>query len=291
MTRTLRTLLVLAVALVAAFVASFAVLRALQRVNAQKARAATAPTVVASHPIPIGAVLTKDDVKLVAWPASSRVPTSFASADQVVGRGTMANLSENEPVIESKLAPKGVGGGLPPTIPAGMRAVSIRVNDVIGVAGFIVPGSRVDVLVTVDLQSQRREKMTRVVVSNVEVLTAGTRYDQDEARKEAKPMPTTVVTLMVTPEDAERIALAQNEGKITLTLRNPLDKDPSQTPGARLASLLGKQTVAPEAEPTGGPVKRRAKPAKIVLPPPPPEPKPYTVETIRGAKRTEEIVR
>jgi pilus assembly protein CpaB len=121
-------------------------------------------------------------------------------------------------VSEAKLASLGSGDGLPPTIPQGMRAISVRTNEVVGVAGFVSPGTRVDVLVTVR-QGNGQEPISRAVVSNVEVLTAGTRYDQKTARQEGKAIPTTVVTLLVTRDQAERVALAASEGKIALTSR------------------------------------------------------------------------
>jgi len=161
--------------------------------------------------------------------------------------------------------------------------MSVKVNEVIGVAGFVVPGTRVDVVVIV---RQRDDSMSRVVVSNVQVLTAGTRIDQENA-KDGKPIPSTVVTLLVKPEDAERIALAQSEGQIMLALRNPLDVAPSETRGVRTAGLLG----AP-SPPDVKPAARRATPSTVTaaaLPAPPP--RLYTVEAIRAAKRTEEVVR
>jgi pilus assembly protein CpaB len=164
-----------------------------------------------------------------------------------------------------------------------MRAISVRVNEVIGVAGFAVPGSRVDLLVTVDGQGKNDEPMTRTVVSHVQVLTAGTKYDQEKS-KDGKPIPTSVVTLMVLPEDAERIALASNEGKITLALRNPLDVATTDTKGVRLAGLMR----GVEPEPVIDPVKHKVvarKPAPAPAPPPV-----YTVETIRAAKRSAEVV-
>ncbi len=176
------------------------------------------------------------------------------------------------------------GSGLPPVIPSGMRAMSIKVNEVIGVAGFVVPGTRVDVLVTIKGDSDK-EAMTRTVVSNVQVLAAGTRTDQEKS-KDGKPIPTTVVTVGVVPIDAERIALASNEGRITLALRNPLDVQPTATTGIRTGALMagpGPQTVVD--------VKRHR-----VVPPKPVEipvvqPAVYKVEAIRGAKRSEEVVR
>ena len=154
-------------------------------------------------------------------------------------------------------------------------------DEVVAVAGFTVPGTHVDLLVTVPDQ---QESKTRTIVSNVEVLTAGTRYDQQEA-KDGKPIQTTVVTLLATPEDAEKIALASSAGKVILVLRNPLDNAPTVTLGVTLAGLTGPPAPPP---PVGRPVEGR----KVIrAPAPPPPPKPYTVETIRAAKRTEETIK
>jgi pilus assembly protein CpaB len=289
MNRSTRTVAAIAGALAVSGVASFLVYRALERA-ARPAPVQMATVVVAGRDVPAGTMLTTDDVKAVTWPASSRVATSFEKLEDVVGRGTIDILRENEPLTAAKLAARGAGAGLQPTIPEGMRAISIRVNEIIGVAGFVTPGSRVDVLVTLDDQANsKKQTMTRVVVSNVQVLTAGTRYDQDQSRADGKPIPTSVVTLMVTPDDAERVALAQNEGKINLTLRNPLDVNPTSTPGAQIAGLLGKQTTPPDAVQRPKARQRIAK--AVVVEPPAPEAKPLLIETIRAAKRTEEPIR
>jgi pilus assembly protein CpaB len=255
-----------------------------QRIPERQVEVASVFAVVASRSLPMGARLMKDDVKLVAWPAKSPLPGGFVAVEGVVDRGLIASVVENEPIIESKLAPVGAGAGLPPSIPSGMRAISVRVNEVIGVAGFVVPGTRVDVVVTV---KQGQDSMSRVVVNNVQVLTAGTRYDQGKS-KDSEPVPSTVVTLMVTPEDAERIALASTEGRIILTLRNPMDNQPSATQGVRMAGLMG----APAPEPVQKVARVQKKQKEIVAPPPAPPPpvQPRTVEAIRAAKRTEEVV-
>jgi pilus assembly protein CpaB len=214
---------------------------------------------------------------------------------EAIDRGLLVAVLQNEPLTESKLASAESGAGLSPAIPPGMRAMAVRVNDVIGVAGFIVPGSRVDVMVTI---RRAQDSMTRTAASNVQVLTAGTRKDQENPDATSyKPGDTgeTVVTVMVTPSDAERIALAQSEGQIMLVLRNPLDNDTIATTGVRTAGLLGtEETAAPQpARPT--PALRRApapKPAPVVeaaAPPAPPAPR--TVEAIRAAKRTEEVIK
>jgi pilus assembly protein CpaB len=284
MNRRNRTIIVIAIALLTATVASYGVYSAVQRIPVRQVEVPTAHAVVASTHLPIGTLVTKDHVKVVPWPARNPVPGAFASIDQVVDRGVIQPVAENEPLTESKLAPTGAGAGLPPTIPPGMRAISVKVNEVIGVAGFVLPGSRVDLLVTVDNSSgTREESMSRVVVSNVQVLTAGTRFDQEKARADGKPIQTTVVTLLATPQDAERITLASAEGKLMLTLRNPLDTLPTETQGVRVANLLG--------APAAPPVAKKVKGKTVMVASPPPAPKAYTVEAIRAAKRSEEVVR
>ena len=198
--------------------------------------------------MPLGTRVTRDHVKVAKWPAETQVTGAFAKVDEVIDRGLIATVAENEPLTTAKLAPREAGVGLPPSIPPGMRAVSVKVNEVVGVAGFVVPGTRVDVMVT--LRQAQQESVTRVVVSNVQVLTAGTRYDQENA-KDGKPIPSTVVTLLVSPEDGERVALAASEGEIMLTLRNPLDTSLTNTLGTRTTALLGQPAVTAPATPRG----------------------------------------
>jgi pilus assembly protein CpaB len=221
-------------------------------------------------------MLTADLVQLVAWPEANPVPGAFTTVEDVVGRGIIAPLVQNEPVTENKLAPREAGAGLPASIPAGMRAMSVRVNDVIGVAGFVVPNTRVDVLVTL----RGDNSVSRIVLNNIQVLAAGTRTDIEQSR-DGKPIPTNVVTLALTPAEAERLALAEDQGTIALALRNPMDVVPVETRGVRVGALLG----APEAPPTRRVVQGQV---RVVAPPPPPQP--YRVESIRGAKRAEETI-
>jgi pilus assembly protein CpaB len=284
MDRRTRTIGVVAIALLTATVASYGVYRAIQRIPVREVEVASVYAVVAGVHLPVGTLVTKEQVRLVPWPTRNQVPGAFASIDKVVNRGVIQPIGENEPITESKLAPLGAGGGLSPTIPAGMRAISVKVNEVVGVAGFVVPGSRVDVLVTVE-DKRGQGSIARAVVSNIQVLTAGTRFDQEKAKADAKPIPTTVVTLLATPDDAERITLASSEGKIMLTLRNPLDTLPTETSGARMASLTG--------APAPPPVMKAVQGRKVMVTPKaaPEAPKAYTVETIRAAKRGEEVVR
>jgi len=282
MNRRNRTLVVVGVAVMLASLASFGVYRAIRQIPVREVPIATRHAVVARQAIPVGTMLSKDQLDIVAWPDASPVPGGFTTVDEVVGRGVTSSLVQNEPITESKLAPKDSGAGLPPTIPNGMRAMAVKVNDVIGVAGFTVPGTRVDVVVTVGA-GRNEQTMSRVVLSNIQVLAAGTMYDREKSR-DGKAITATVVTLLVTPRDAERLTLAQTEGQIVLALRNPLDVEPVETQGVRMAALLG----APDPKPIKTVVQGQP---RMVAPPPPPAPKPYTVDAIRGAKRADETIR
>jgi pilus assembly protein CpaB len=304
-----RTILVLAVSVTTATMASVGVYRAVRRIPVRQVEVAHYFVVVAAHPIALGARIEHGDVKLIAWPSASRLPEAFQNIDDVAGRGVISPFSENEPITESKLAPAAAGAGLAPAIPAGMRAISIKVNDVIGVAGFAVPGARVDVVATV---RHPEDAVARVLVSNVEVLAAGTRYDQQQAR-DGKPQPSTVVTLMVTPAQAERIALASNEGQLTLMLRNPLDLNDVATPGVRLAKLvedgvdgIDSSAAHPDTSKTPEtPLKRRAtagvarasaethgaQSVRLAAADPALAPVGYVIEAIRGGKHSQEILK
>jgi pilus assembly protein CpaB len=282
MNRGTRTLIVLAVAVIAAAAASYGVYTAIRSIPERRVEISTRNAVVAKVRLDVGQRLTADLVKVVDWPEKTPVEGGFADIAEVIDRGLIAGLVVNEPITESKLAPREAGAGLPPTITPGMRAISVKVNEVIGVAGFVVPGTRVDVITIIARKDE--EPLSRVVVSNVQVLTANTRYDQEEA-KEGQAIRSTVVTLMVTPVDVERIALAQAEGQLILTLRNPLDVNPTESPGVTAAALFG----APAPKPAAKAAPRRSAPAE----PPPPVaiPTPYLVETIKAAKKSVDPLR
>ena len=285
MNRGVRALLVLLVALV------MAARRQLCRVPGDsaaslfaKSRSPSRPVVVAAKALPVGALIGPTDVRHGGMARRrARSPAPSRRLRMSSGAACWPQWSRTSRSRRRNWRPREAGAGLAPTIPVGMRAISVKVNEVIGVAGFVVPARA---WTCSRRSTSRDETMTRTVVSNLQVLTAGTRYDQEEA-KDGKPIPTTVVTLLATPEDAERVALAAAEGKILLALRNPLDIAPTTTAGVHLASLIG-----PPAPP---PVARRVKGRRMVVaappPPPPPPPPPYMVETIRGAKRTTEEVK
>ena len=282
MNRQTRTFVVLVVAVVVAAAASYAVYSAVASIPVRQVEIATAKAVVAAKPMPVGALVTRESVKVIDWPARTPLTGGFTSIDEVVDRGLVAPVVENELLTVNNLASREAGAGLPPMITEGMRAISIRVDEVINVAGYVTPGTRVDVMVVINPTENSADRIARVVVSNVPVLTSGTRYDQDESRKDGKPIRSTVVTLMVTPEDAERIALAQSDGRLMLTLRNPLDAEPTVSNGIRKASLFTSGGApAPASRPA---VRRAVTPVPLPLPR---IPTVYTVETIKAAKKQE----
>jgi pilus assembly protein CpaB len=273
-----RALSVLGVALVVGAIFAVGTYRYVQAVPATSTVSVpTTQVVVAAANLDVGAALRAEDLRTIQWPAASVPGGAFQKPEALVGRGLIAPVVEHEPILPAKLASKEAGAGLPPVIPEGMRAVSVRVNDVIGVAGYVLPGNHVDVLVDISPTDQHADVTSKVILTNVQVLTAGTRVERDVEKD--KPVTVSVVTLLVDPAQAERLTLAATEGKIQLALRNPLDMSAPDTPGVRPAVLLGR--VAP-ARPA-----RRAAAAK----PAPPAPQLPVVEIIRGDKRAQEVVR
>jgi len=279
-----RTLMVMLVAVATAALGSFGVYRAVLQMPVREVEVASMQVVVAAQPLTMGTRIHPNHLRVVAWPSRNPVPGAFSDPKQLVDRGVIAPIGENEPITTTKVASLEAGAGLPPVIPEGMRAISVKVNEVVGVAGFVVPGTIVDVLVTVrPTNGPQDEPMTRTVVSKLQVLTAGTKYDQEKS-KNGEPIPSSVVTLAVLPEDAERIALASNEGKITLALRNPLDIHATDTRGIKLNALMKGTGPEPVIDHTRNRVIAK------VAPPAPPAPPVYTVEAIRAAKRSAEVV-
>jgi len=277
MTR-IRVFVVLAVALGLGGTFALATYRYIQNRPVREVSLPTTPVVVAAADLVLGTELTKEDLRVIAWPADAVPAGAFKDPQELVGRGLVQSVTLNETVLPGKLSPVGAGAGLPPVIPEGKRAVSVRVNDVIGVAGYVLPGTHVDVLATVNPTNQETDITSKVVLTNVLVLASGTKIEQDVESN--KPISVSVVTLQVDPMEAERLTLASTEGKIQLALRNPLDTTAPPTPGIRPAALLG--YAAPRQA-----VARVAGAPPAALPPPPPP----TVEMIRGDKRAQEVVR
>ena len=204
---------------------------------------------LALHDLPVGHVLTKEDVKVIDWP-SEAMPVGFiSSSEAAVGRGVITPLRMNEPLLETKLATKDAGGGLPLAVNEGLRAISVRVDEVISVAGFVVPGTRVDVLLT--MAGSGGEQTTKVIMQNVQALAAGQSVEKD---KDGKPLIVGVITVLVTPEQAETLALASSQGHIQLALRNTLDTTRIVTDGAKSSQLLGiRSAPAGGSRPNRGP--------------------------------------
>ena len=277
----MRVFIVFALAIGVGSVFAFATYNYVQKVP-HNAPVNTVPVVVAAANLDIGAELGKDDVHVIDWPKDSAPENAINSVDEVVGRGLIMPVVQNEPILPMKLASKEAGSGLPPVIPPGFRAVSVRVNEVVGVAGYVLPGTHVDVVATVSPSAQQSDMTSKVILTNVQVLAAGTKIDRETDKD--KPIPVSVVTLLVDPEQAERLTLAASEGKIQLALRNPLDKGMPTTPGVKPAMLVSTAQPARTWKPR--PVQTAAKVA-----PPPPAPEPITVEIIRGDKRAREVVR
>jgi pilus assembly protein CpaB len=245
----------------------------------------TKRVVVANADLSLGSELGPDDLKTVEWPASAVPEGAFEDSKAILGRGLIDSVVRHEPILPGKLASKEAGSGLPPIIPPGKRAMSVRVNEVIGVAGYVLPGTHVDVVATASSSSRADDMTSKLVLSNIEVLASGTRLEQDS--KDSKPMQVTVVTLLVTPEEAERLTLASTEGKIQLALRNPLDLESPETRGARPSMLLG--SAAPRPAAAAGSRRPAAARPQTAAPAAAETPAP-TVEIIRGDKRVFVVV-
>ena len=281
-----RIFIVLALAVTAGAVFAFGTYNYVQKVSqpAQGGPAMpTQPVVVAVNDLDVGAEIKPEDVKVIRWPKDSVPAQAMSDPKDAIGRGVITPLIQNEPLLPSKLSSKEAGPGLPPAIPPGLRALSVRVNEVIGVAGYVLPGTRVDVLATVNPSGNNGDVTSKVVLTNVQVLASGTKIERDVEK--GKPVPVSVVTLLVAPEESERLTLAATEGKIQLALRNPLDKSIPSTPGIKPAGLLGFASAAKQAA-----VRTKVASGQKVSSPVVEAPA-ATVEIIRGDKRAHEIVR
>jgi len=285
-----RFLSVLIFAFVVAAGASFMLYRLMASRDSAKAAPATVKVVLAARNLELGTVLRDADLKLGDW-AGVLPPGAVAKKDDLIGRGVISPTYGNEPVLESRLAPKGAGGGLAATIPRGMRAVAVRVNEVVGVAGFVTPGMRVDVLISgmpPNSSNNGVGSVTKTLLQNVEVLSAGQEYKKDS---EGKPILVQVVNLLVTPEQAERLSLAINQTTIQMVLRNPLDTEIAKTSGTALSYLFAGTVPKPAGEaeaPVRRAAPRRVAPAPVAAAPAVKEaPKPFVMEIFQGGKRTE----
>jgi pilus assembly protein CpaB len=249
--------------------------------------------------IPVGSKILAEQLTVAQFPRNVTPDGAFPAINEnVVGRVAVMRISAREPITESRLAPVGSAGGLSSVIPEGFRAMTVKVDDIVGISGFIQPGTLVDVVVVIDPPSKEgasQEKVSKIVLQNIKVLANGQNIDKPKNDREVERVK--AVTLLVTPEQAEKLALAATEGQLQLVMRNAVDQNDELTPGANKASLLSGERALQVPEPGLGaktakpaPVRRsRPRPAittaslKIENPPiAPPRP---SVEVIEGAKK------
>ncbi|MGA2200465.1 MAG: Flp pilus assembly protein CpaB [Terriglobales bacterium] len=271
-----RLLMIGGLALAVGLLVAFTVYNQLRTSPGSSSNERVVPVVVAANDIQVGAKLDARDIRVITLPQSAVPPGAFSRTSQVLERGgAVLPISKGEFILSNKLAALNAGAGLPSMIPQGMRAVSVRVNDVVSVAGFVQPGTRVDVLATGN-QGGGNERQTTTVLENVAVIAAGKSLDRNAS---ADAQTASVITLLVSPDDAQKLALVSQEGRIQLSLRNPLDTKKGGISATRTSSLyLGETPVATEP---------KSKVRKVAAKVPPPAPAPYAVEMIRGSKREE----
>jgi pilus assembly protein CpaB len=271
-----RVQMILLSAFVIAAVCSYVVYRVVGN-RLMGAQPKTTRVVVAASDLKLGSVLREDDLGTVEFEGS--LPEgAVLTKQEAIGRGVISDLYKGEPILESRLAAPGAGGGLAATIPPGMRACAIKVDEVVGVAGFVTPGMRVDVLISgTPPESANTSEGPRVktLLQNIEVLSAGTDIQKEG---EGKPQQVQVVNLLVTPEQAEDLSLANSQTKIQLVLRNPLDTQIAQPPGTAVASLYGSRPV-PAPKPQSPAAAPRTEPKRI--------PQTYVIQVFNGSKQSE----
>jgi pilus assembly protein CpaB len=280
-----RILIVLTCALMISGGASYLVYRLTDGMRNTARLLPAVQVVAATRDLNGGALLSDADLKMVDWagplPKGSTIKKSVA-----VNRGVTSAIYSGEPVTENRLAPAGSGGGLAATIPAGMRACAVKVNEVVGVGGFVTPGMRVDVLITGTPPGETAAagSAVKTLLQNIEVLSAGENIEKD---KEGKPRQVQVVNLLVAPHQAEVLSLASNETRIQLVLRNPMDTGITSPPGAFMTDLFGEPRVRSLVRASS---PRSTSPVLILQPPhreDTPEPANFeTVEVLNGAAHT-----
>jgi pilus assembly protein CpaB len=287
-----RLVFVVLFALVVSGAASAVLYRLISAQLAASKVAANTKVVVATHNLASGDLIKDVDVKIADW--NGPVPAgTIVKAEDALNRGVLEPIYQGEPLVESRVSKPGAGAGLASMIPQGMRAVAIRVNDVVAVSGFAAAGSHVDVLIAGNPPggNQAAGTVTKTLLQNVEILSAGVNIQKDA---EGKPVSVPTVNLLLTPAQAEIMSLASNEARIQLVLRNPTDKEEAKPPGTAMAYLFSGGVAPPAATGTATAVRptvRKAAPPpppappKVVVPPPPP---PINVEVIHGSRKSEQ---
>ncbi len=286
-----RMVVVLVIAVSMGLVTGYMVYKSVNKPAGQQAE--TEDILVASANIGPGEGITAQHVKLAPWPKPMVPPGALRAVKDAEGRAARSSMVAGEPVLDSKLTTAGGGGLMPALVPSGKRAVSIVVEQALQKTGFVVPNSRVDVLVTLTPKGSQ-DRQSRIVLQDVTVLAS----DQTVEMKDNKPVTMTTVTMALSPEETERLALAQNEGRVTLALRNVQDTAVISTPGVNTAQLMGGPAPAPPSAKKETSTVKRAKPAvrTAQAPPPvaqspqgpPPLPK-HTVSVIRGVASTDTV--
>ena len=271
-----RLLLIGLVALALGALVSLGVYQNLKSKTSRDARPGV-DAVVAAGDIQVGAKLSDGDVRVVHYPDGSMPPNIFHAKSEVVGRGVILPISQGEFILPSKLAGENAGYGLPGLIPPGMRAMSVRVNEVVSVAGFVLPGTRVDVLLT-GTPGGSGDQQTTTVLENVAVIATGQKLERNSA---GEPQSSPVITLLVSPDDAQRLTLASTEGRIQLVLRNPLDTRQQDLNSVSTGSLYRRGAAPIPVAVT----KPRPKRTTVEAPP---APTVYSIEVIRGNKKDEQ---
>lgn len=271
-----RVLVILLSAFAIAAVCSYVVFRVVGKRLTTAQRNSTRVLVAASD-IKLGSVLRDSDIGTTDI-LGTLPKGAIVNRQDAIGRGVVSNLYQGEPIVDSRLAAVGSGGGLAATISQGMRACAIKVDEVVGVAGFVTPGMRVDVLISGNPPgpvNPNEGPKVKTLLQNIQVLSAGTDIQKDE---DGKAKPVQVVNLLVTPEQAEILSLASNQTHIQLVLRNPLDTQISQPPGTAMGNLFAdKNAVPPKPLPPGAPPRARKPAARV-----------YLIQVFNGSKRSEE---
>lgn len=287
-----RFLTVLGVSLLFALVISSVFYQMTARAGAPK-KAETSDlkdVILAARPLAVGTTVKPADIKLGKIPSAGFPKGAFSKAEEVIDRPVVSNVLIDEPILEGRLAARGSGYGLAPIIPVGMRAVTVRVNDVTGIAGFVLPGMRVDVLVT-GHPPKEDSTVTATCLQNMLVLSAGTNVQADT---KGQAIQVATVTLLATPDQSETLTLANNEGRIQLVLRNGSDQTIEKTAGREVAELYGGHAKKKPEAPAPRPVRRQAPPPPVVaavsVAPPPPPPPPDQIVVIRGTLKSVETV-
>lgn len=278
--RNTRALLIMAVAILAGLVA---VVLATQWINRQ-AQLGAAKVVVLGVDVQLGSRLTPQMLQLADWPSSSVPPGAFSDVNALDGRVVKTSLQRGEPVVESRLAPVGTKGGLSAVVTEGKRAITVRVNDVIGVAGFALPGNYVDIMVSTQQDgaggNARDQTISKIVLERILVLAVA----QEASRDETKPKVVNAVTLEVTPEQAERLDLARSVGTLSLVLRNQMDSDDARTAGARKRDLF---QAAPAPAPKPSVAKAAYRPKRVAVTQVTVKPEKHKVEMIKGMHKSD----